>query len=114
MAAFLQTYGSLIIFGLLLVLMFRMHSGGHAGHGGCGGMTHHDNQHDDSQQQRANYIVDADPVMASPTATNQDGSSIDGRNDRETSPLGSFDSGAVSSGDKTHSSEHVSSHAGCH
>ena len=47
MGQFLQTYGSWIIFGVLMVLMFRMHSG----HGDHSMMGHGDSmsheQHDD-------------------------------------------------------------------
>ncbi len=41
MVAFLQAYWGWIVFGALLLLMFRMHSGGHAGsQGGSCGMGH--------------------------------------------------------------------------
>ena len=64
MTEFLQTYGSWIIFGLLLVLMFRMHAGGH----GHGGVMHHDNLPDDSRQHNDQYIVEADPVTTPPNS----------------------------------------------
>lgn len=37
MWTFLQTYGSWILFGVLMLVMIRMHAGGY----GCGGMAHH-------------------------------------------------------------------------
>lgn len=67
MNEFLQTYGSWIIFGLLMLLMFRMHGGGHGStHGGahsgghgCGmepsehsdHMSQHSDQRDDGAYQ---------------------------------------------------------------
>jgi len=72
MLAFLQTYGWWIIFGALLLLMFRMHSGGsHAGHGGgygCGmghaGHTEDMDQHgnmEDRGGQQGGFAQDQPP-----------------------------------------------------
>lgn len=52
---FLQTYGIWIIFGVLFVLMMRMHSGGMHGHGmggGCGMSMDHDEHDQRSHGQR--------------------------------------------------------------
>jgi hypothetical protein len=54
---FLQNYGIWIVFGVLFLLMMRMHRGGMHGNGmggGCGmGMSHDHNQHNDpSHSQR--------------------------------------------------------------
>ena len=110
MADFLQTYGGWIIFGLLLVLMFRMHAGGHS----HGGMMHHEMHGDSASRRRDQHIVDADPVKESSTVANQDGFGVSGRNVREASSLGSFDSKTTTRDDEAPSSAHGSRHAGCH
>lgn len=74
MVAFLQAYGSWIVFGLLLVLMFRMHAGGGSGHGACGDMSHDDTAHDDLRRPQARYIVDVGPTPTAPLVRNQDSS----------------------------------------
>jgi hypothetical protein len=49
---FLQTYGIWILFGIMFLLMMRMHSGGMHGGGGCG-MGMGDEQHNEpSDRQR--------------------------------------------------------------
>lgn len=78
MWAFLQTYGSWIIFGALMLLMFRMHAGGH----GCGGMAHHGDEDEPSAHRHEGYVVDADPPGARPTtrwpvATGDEGADAD-------------------------------------
>ena len=111
MADFLQTYGGWIIFGLLLVLMFRMHAGGHS----HGGMMHHEMHGDSARRHRDQYIVDADPVKESSTVLNQNGSGVDGGNVGEASSLGSFGGKtAATPDDEAQSSAHGSRHAGCH
>ena len=110
MADFLQTYGGWIIFGLLLVLMFRMHAGGHS----HGGMMYHEMHGDSARRLRDQYIVDADPVKELSTPTNEDGSDVSGRNVREASSLGSFDGKTTTRDDEAPSSAHGSRHAGCH
>ncbi len=54
---FLQTYGIWILFGIVLVFMIRMHSGGmggmHGGHGGGNGMKMDQSSEEASGTQRA-------------------------------------------------------------
>lgn len=67
MNEFLQTYGSWIIFGLLMLLMFRMHGGGqggaHSGGHGCGmgpgGHSDHMNQHGDREDSATDPDISA-------------------------------------------------------
>ena len=67
MWAFLQTYGSWIVFGLLLLLMFRMHASGQ----GCGGMAHysaHGEETDPLAPPHEGAVVDADPLGGTATS----------------------------------------------
>ena len=64
---FLQTYGLWIVFGIISILMMRMHSGGMHGMGSsCGmGMNHDQEQHDGlsrtpTQSQQAMQFEDAE------------------------------------------------------
>lgn len=113
MTGFLQTYGTWLIFGLLLLLMFRMHAGGHS----HGGMMCHDMQdmrNDGSRRYSDQYIVDADPVKVTSTVTNQDDASADRRKESEASPAGSFGGKAASPDEEARSGALGPRHAGCH
>lgn len=106
MTEFLQAYGSWIIFGLLLVLMFRMHASGQ----GLEGMMHHQTEYDDSRQHNERYIIDADPARVPPTEMNQ----ADSSHDSDASQLNLFGERAVSPDDEVQPSAHVPRHSGCH
>jgi hypothetical protein len=59
MNEFLQTYGSWIIFGLLMLLMFRMHAGGHGGaHSGGHGCGMEPGEHPDHMSQHSDQRDD--------------------------------------------------------